>query len=396
LDNLVTACRRAVAVADAADASACLCLAWAGLRLTGPFALGVVLADEVLALPQLQGAAAAGAFWVAGCAWHKTGEHGKALSRIEGGLAAMGPIDDALPRARLMCALGDIKAALGERTAAEQILGEAEVLARRAESGQILCDVLNAAGALAFDMGSTEAAREKYTAGLEQAEKLNAPRGQSGFLGNLGFLHYAEGRLPEARHAYERALALTKNTGDRQWEANTRCNLGLIFHDLGQSAQARSELTLALVMARAMGHCKLEYVVECNLGIVCEALGSLDDARAHFAAAVAGAQASRDVRSEGQFRGYLGLTLARLGHFETARQCLRLGRELLGRAQDPVNLGLLLCHEAEAEAASGNRESATSALVNAHEILVSRGLDTRSELGRRVAQARKSLDQAVR
>src|SRR5207249_4260414 len=59
LDNLVAACRHAVARGDAISATRALELAWAGLQLRGPFALGVELAAQTAAMSALPAALAA-------------------------------------------------------------------------------------------------------------------------------------------------------------------------------------------------------------------------------------------------------------------------------------------------------------------------------------------------
>ena len=58
LDNLVQACRHGVASGDAASATACLCLVWSVLRLTGPLRAAADLAQELRAgwlLPRARG-----------------------------------------------------------------------------------------------------------------------------------------------------------------------------------------------------------------------------------------------------------------------------------------------------------------------------------------------------
>ena len=66
LDNFVVACRRAAARGDADVAANALEGAWAGLRLRGPFRVGIELASVVRAIPGLGAAAAARVHWVAG------------------------------------------------------------------------------------------------------------------------------------------------------------------------------------------------------------------------------------------------------------------------------------------------------------------------------------------
>ncbi len=74
LDNLVVACRRAVARGDVDTAVRSLEGAWAGLGSRGPFQVGAQLASMVQAMPEIRTAAAARVNYIAGCALEHSGK----------------------------------------------------------------------------------------------------------------------------------------------------------------------------------------------------------------------------------------------------------------------------------------------------------------------------------
>ncbi len=384
LDNLVAACRHACAQQDADAACACLRLAWAALRLVGPFRLAVELADAVAALPALTPAQRRSVLWVRAGALFTLGDNDAARVSARQAQALPAGTPEPVLAARLHCLLGELAAMQGDGDEAEDHFDQARTLAEQGGDTATQCQVLNALGALAGDQGRLDEARGWYEEALAVAVAAHDSHWQGGLLGNLGGIHYAEGRLDEALDAYERALVLARESGDHRFEGNTLCNLGLIHHDQGRPDQAEQQLLRSLEMARAMGHRNLENAVLCNLGIAQAAQGRDAEACTQFAAAVEGAAAAGDTRSEGQYRSYLGSALARGGRFDEARACLRRGRELLQQANDPMNLGLLLCSVAECEQLARDWDDAAAALAEARALLDSHGWPAGSELARRV------------
>jgi predicted ATPase/Tfp pilus assembly protein PilF len=392
LENLAAACQRAAADGDTGDAVTCLHLAWAALRLVGPMRRAVELAAAVASLPGLTPAQTARVQTVRAGALFATGDYDAARAAALQAQAAAGDTIEPALSARLHCILGEVEGANGNTDEAGPLLEEARRLADLGGDAGIRCHALNALGALAGDRGRLDEARAFYEAALTVATEARDLRWQGGLLGNLGGVHYAEGRLNEAMDAYERALKLAHRSADLRFEGNTRCNLGLIHHDQGRLPEAEAELTQALEMARTMGQRPLENMVLCNLGIVLTSQGRFEAAYDHFADAVAGSAAAGDLRSEGQYRSYLGLALARCGRFDEARACLRRGRELLLQANDPMNLGLLLCSLAECEQMAQDWADANQALGEARTLLDQHGWPAESELARRLQQMEKPRD----
>lgn len=395
LHNLMQACRHSVAGSQAELAARTLPLAWAALRLVGPFHEAVTLADAVLALPGLDADAQAAVWAVKAGASFAQGDMQAAGQAARQGLQAAEAGHDtaATPTlARLLCVQGEVAAAEGQRDLAEHCLAEARRLAEACGDPATVCHALNSQGSLAFDGGQADEARALYEAGLTVATDARDHRWQCGLLSNLGAIHHQAGRLDEARDAFERALRFAQACGDQRFAGNARCNLGLVHHDQGRLADAERELQATLETARQLGQHALEHGALCNLGMVLSAQGRHELACDLHADAVDGARATGNLHAEGVYRTYLGTALARTGRFDEARACLRRGRELLAQANDAMNLGLLLCAVAECEQLARDWQDAEQALEEARGLLNQHGWPAESELARRLeAVARNAV-----
>ena len=315
IDNLVLACRRAVAHGDAASAVATLDGAWSLLKRSGPFSVAVDLARRVrdgLVLDDQQAATAA---WIEGSALFMQGRDAEARAALEAGVARARAARLQPTEASLLCALGEASAAAGRFADARVQLDAALALAESLQDPQLQCWALNALGGLCTDLAATDEARAHYGRALALARQLGDIRWQGGLLGNLGSLHHQMGQLALAAASYREALALTTEANDQRWEGNTRCNLGLTLHELGQSAAAQPLLDSALAIARHLGHGRLECSVLCNLAIVAgsgSGSGSGHDAalartraRALYGEALTIARRLDDVHMQTQIDGYL-------------------------------------------------------------------------------------------
>ena len=393
LNNLVVACRHAVAFADAPSAIGALVGAWAALRLSGPFRVGAELAVLVLGMPGLHAQQRARAHWVAGSALDVLGEMTPARTHIDQGLALASEAGDRLGEAQLRMAAATQSAAAGHLAEALRDLTRARALAIELGARSLQCLILNDLGSLSHHQGRLDEAREFYDAALGLARALGDHRLEGGLLGNIGGVEYDHGRFDQAQWHYESALALAREVGDRSWEGNARCNLGLLHHEQGRTAQAGPQFEAALTIAREIGHVRLEGTVLCNLGLVFEAQGDLAAAHTHYDQAVTVAREIGDVRLEGQFRGYLGVLDARLGRFSESRACLSTGEALLLEASDHLSLSLLLCGRAEAEQLAGDGAAALHWWQRARALAEPLQVDAATELGRALAHGHALFEQ---
>jgi predicted ATPase/class 3 adenylate cyclase/Tfp pilus assembly protein PilF len=387
-NNLVAACQRAVAGADADSAIGAIVGAWSALRLTGPFRVAADLAALARSLPVLSAEHRVVIEWVAGSALDMLGQVATAHAHFDAGLALILDAGNARGEARLRIAIGTQCANEGRFADAAESMHRALELAQAMGDSSLMCLARIGLGRIADNQGLLAEAHGHYDAALALARKIADRRLEGGVLGNLGGLLHEHGRHEEARAYYERSLTLAHEAGDRRSEGNARCNLGLLHHEQGRSATARFEFETGLRAARELGHARLEVTVLCNLGIVLEAQGELEAALINLEQALAGARELSDRRAEGQFNGYLGALYARLGRAEEARHCLADGESLLVSVADRLSLALLLCQRAHVERLAGDEASARAALAEAGRIADELKVGADSELWRRLKALR--------
>ena len=368
LENLMRACRDAVARGEATTATRALEGAWAALQLRGPFKLGVDLALQALSMPGLPESCAASVNLVAGRALEAVGRVNEARDYYRLALAQARRVGDRLCEGKVQSNLGSLDANEARMDEAREHLRDALRIARAAADRTLECEALNALGNLHHYLGRIEEARAFYQEALEIARTLGDRRWEGGVLGNLGNLDASQGRNAEARSHFEQGLVIAREFGNRQWEGNALCNLGMVHQLQGELAEAAVNLDAALQVAREMGHARLEAIVLCNLGIVHDALGNAEAAKLHYEAALVVARELGDRRSEGEFLGYLGALEGRQGRFLQARAHLDSGARLLRDASDSLNLATLLSARAEVEWLSGQASAARVAYEHAQSI----------------------------
>ncbi|HQZ45479.1 MAG TPA: tetratricopeptide repeat protein [Usitatibacteraceae bacterium] len=388
LENLVAACRRAIALREGLLAAGALEGAWAALRLRGPFETGVELAEEVCAMPDLDDRALARALPALAHARQSCGRPGNADTLCEKALASARATRDGRGEIVATMRLGSLEADKGRLGEARERFLVAIRMAREAGDAKLECTANNELGTVEYSEGRLDEALAHYERAEALAREAGDRRMQGIIVGNLGNLQADLGHAQDARARHEEALAIARETGHRQLEGNTLCNLGMLHTLQGRLPESEAASAAALVLARALGHVRLECIVLCNLGIVLEALARPEEARSRFEAALAIARTLGDSRSEGQFLGYLGLLHARQGRQEEARRCLASGEALLRAASDPVSLGVLLASRAEAEHLAGDAAAAAASLEAAAKLAEEVGAGPSSEIGIAIARVR--------
>jgi predicted ATPase/class 3 adenylate cyclase len=392
LENLVAACRRAVARGDGCTAVLTLRGAWAALRLRGPFELGVALSTMVGQLQGLSAREQAVLGLVRADALRSVGSVAAARARFDEALVhARGAADEAC-EAHILVLSGVLRMDEGDAHAALDDLDRALALARILAAPLLECDAHNALGTAHTYLGELNVAQAEYEAALILARQLNDRRREGGILGNLGSLDVNRGDLSAARERMSASLAIAQDLGDRQWEGNALCNLGLVHQLLGELPQSLTRLQEALACTREIGYARVEGIVHCNLGIVHGQLQHADEAETHYTQALDLSRAVGDHRAQGQILGYLGLLHATQARFAEARHCLDAGAALLQGLADRVSEGVLLCARARAERLAGNLDSAAEALRQAESLAAEIEAGPDSELGSALALAHDALE----
>ncbi len=380
LDNLVTACRGAIARGAADIAVDTLEGAWSALTFRGPYNAALELAAQVGGIPHLAPGAVARVDHIAGRVLSSLGRNAEAYARLEASVTRARDVGDRRCECRALLNLIFIDTNRGRfdhaRTQAEAALR----VARELQDAELEAGANNAFGILELHEGRLEDAVRHYEAALALAQRVGNRQLEGSIVGNLGTSYEQMGSMDACRSNHEQALALARSTGDRRLEGNTLCNLGLMHHLQGRSTEAAECLELALAVGREIGSAHLECVTRCNLGIVYHSLGRFEHARLQLEAAVAVARELRDHRREGQFLSYLGLLHAHCKRADDAQGCLDRSEALLREAGDRASLGILLCHRAEAEHLAGRSASAAAALEEAQQIADDIGALRDSEL----------------
>ena len=392
LANLVVACRRAVAEADAALAAGALQGAWAALNRHGPFGAGLELAEAVCSLPRLDAGAAAQAHAVRGAALDALGRPAEARRDYEAALAHAQQCGDRRCQAAALSCLAVLDRREGRMAPARAGHEEALALARAAGDALAECIARNGLASVEFDQGRLDSARQHYEAALRSARDAGDLAWQCALLNNLGMLYANLGRMDEARRCFEQALASARRVGDRRREGDTLCNLGMLHLVQGQVTEAIAALERALRLAFDLGHVRLQGIAQCNLGLAHEAAGQPRPALVSFEAALQAARGLGDRRLEGQVLGYTGRALARLGEFDRARDAFAAARIRLTEVSDALSLGILLCDCAECEWQAGRAEAAGQALREARAMAAAAGAGAGSELGLALARAERLCD----
>ncbi len=392
LDNFVAACRRAVARADAAMATALLERAWAGLKLRGPFRVGCELALLVLDVPALGAVAASRTHWVAGDALSSCARHAEGYPHFEAALSLALDTGARAVAARALRCLGDLDIHAGRIEQARERFESAMVHAHELQDHCTECDVHNGLGNLEEQLGRLDLATRHYEMALAIARRADDRYREGNILGNLGLVCIDRGLTEQALTRLEAALAAARDTGNLKLAGNTLCNRGMLCQLLGRLAEAQEQLGEALTTARSLGHAQLESIVLCNLGLVLESRADADAARTHFEAAVELARTMGDQRGEGQFLGYLGLLHARQGRDHEARACLDAAQTLLWSAAERLGLGILQCSRAEAEHLVGDAVAAREALAAARAIGAEVGAGADSEIGLAITRVASLLE----
>jgi predicted ATPase/class 3 adenylate cyclase len=394
-ENLVAACRRAVAMGDAHAAMGALLAAWSALKLRGPFSLSEELFHRTFAMPNLTDASRIWIYWIGGMTSYALGHQAKARERINAGLDLSRRLEDWLAEATLSCDLGDLLLGHAEFDQAEKALRSALDIAERLGDLKIRCHALSSLGVLLNYQTNDAQARCYCQAALLFAEELGDVRRVGGIHGNLGMIEYSLGNEQKAQEHYRQALESAISVGDRPWEGNARCNLGLLLHEFGDSQAALSQLLAALEIARQLGNPRLECVTRCNLGLQYEAREDWALAQEQYETAIAVARDLGDRRAEGQFLACLGLLYTRVGRNIDALSCFDRGEKLLTEIADQTSLGLLLCNLAQLRIMSGELRLARRSVTRASSIAKEIGAAENSGLWKAIAKVLILLKQSL-
>lgn len=391
LENLLGACRRAVARGDGEVAAATYQAAWEILDLRGPYAAALDLGQDVLGMPILTSAARARVLRSAAWARFGVGRIGEARELLNRALALHREAGDRRSEGIVLANLGSLHREEGRVTEAEEHLLRALAIHREVANSRREGMVLINLGLLCLEQGRMSESREHSARALAILREAGDRRHESLVLGNLGVLHCDQGQMEEGRRYYEQALAIHREGGDRGSEGFTISNLGSLEVAEGRVEAGQTHFEHALAVHREVGDRFGEGVVLLNLGILHSDLGRMKEAREDLVRALAIHRELGKRRFEGVSLSYLGRLEARSSHPDEARSAFAAAERLLREVGDRVELGKLLCHRGEAECRSGNLELARASLAEAESLAAATAAGPASELGRAIAGLRRTV-----
>jgi len=431
IENLVAACRRAVARGDGATAVGAYGAAWEVLKLRGPFLAGVALGASILDVAGLAAPTRGRVLRNVGVACLSAGRMDEARAHYEQALAIHREVGNRRDEGIALTMLADLDRQQGRmeeaRAHCKQALAVHRELGERRFEGKALCTlgilhaeqgrmdearaqweqvlaicrelddrptegvVLGNLGALHLEQGRMDEARAHYERALAIHRDVGNRKSEGFVLGHVGNLHAAQGRMDEARANFEQALAIHRDVGNRSSEGLVLGNLGALHLEQGRMEEACAHFEQALAIHREVGDRRSEGRTLLNLGVMHAEQGRMDEARANFEQALAIHRGIGYPQGVGQVLGRLGKFHARAGHFGNAWTAFEGGERILRGVGACHDLGIFLCARGEADNAAGDLVRASAALAEATSLAVKIGAGPASELGRAVAALGQAL-----
>lgn len=391
LDNLVVACRRAVARGDGEIAVAAYRAAWEVLALQGPLGLGVALGAQVCAIDGI----AEGQRELARLT------HSEALTRV-GGSEGL--------EAQLGHALGHVRE-IGDRKLEGRIIGklgtvclwEGRLDESRAHYASAL-DIFRELGnslfegkmtgnlAIAYhEQGRAAEAIKNYEAALSIWHELGSLRDEGVTLSNLADLLGEQGQSERAHATFGKALAIMRELGDRDSEAITLQSLSELHLRDGMIEEALESSRASLRLTREMGNRRVEAHALGSLGSSLLEGGEFEESRLMFEQGLATLQSAPNRRLEGYLLGGLGELLFRQGRYAEAAEKLSEGEGLLRELGDGPMLARLLCTRGLVNIALSDLGPASAALAEAETVAAAMSIGPNSDLGRKIERLRQAL-----
>jgi predicted ATPase/class 3 adenylate cyclase/predicted negative regulator of RcsB-dependent stress response len=396
LDNLVIACRRAIARGDGDIAVANARAAYEVLDATGPPSVAVDLAEAVAHLPTPSPWARRHVARLRGLALRMAGRGSEALAHYDAAIALGREAGDRGFEGVTLRALGllhleqgRVDEALAHYSASLAIHRE---MGDRRFEGMTLCNL----GVPHIVQGRMDEALAHFDAALAVAREVGNRRSEGLLLGNLAILHTQQGRIDAAFAHYDAALVIQREVGNRRFEGMTLGNLGILHAQHGRIDEALTHYNAALAIHREVGNRRSEAITLCSLGELDMGRGRLDAAHAHLDDALTVARELGDRRTQGCALGMLGLLHDAQGRIDEARRDFEAGAVLLRAMGDRVQLGRVLCGRASLEQRHGRPDDARAALAEAEALAQAAGAGPASALGQALAAVRDELAAAQR
>ena len=391
LDNVVAACRNAIARADAATAVACYRAAWEVLALQGPFRIAVALGDEILAMPGLDGRLGEQARLSLSEALTRVGATDGLEVRLTEALERVRTIADRKLEVRILGRLGNLCLWAGRVEEAGSHYEEALKCAR-AIGHRLLEARMHGNVAIAHhERGRHDDATTHYEAALAIEREIGSLRDEAITLCNFADLLGARGEIDRARQTFATALALLRELGDHDTEAVTLQQVGELELGQGLIDEALPTLRTAAELSRAIGNRSVYGQALRGLGAALLARGNVDEARSAFEQALAIARSTANRRIEATCLSAMGELASREGRAGEAAELLTNAEKILRELDDRPLLAELLCARGEIDLRCGDPSAAHAALSEAQRIAAEMHSGEASTLSRSMERLRGAL-----
>ena len=433
LDNLVAACKRAVARGDGATAVATLRAAWEAVATQGPFDLVLDLGMQLDGLQQIEPTLRAAALTVVGRLRIATGRLDPAVPLLQRALALARSANDATREANVLTHLsyaerlqgrmdearrhaeqalalhgalgqvdgnalyhlGTVQRQTGAMQEARATFERALAIDRELGDGYAEARILSSLAIVHAEQGRFDEARAHFEGALSISRELGDRRQEGLVLGNLGSLNIEQGRHGLGREQSEAALAIHRDTGERIEEGRTLANIALLDQAAGLVETARRNFFAALAITRDASSRIGEGVVLGYLGALESENGQLDEARLHYDQALAIHRSVGNRRSEGWVLAQLADLLARQGRDDQARALVAQAEAHLRAIGETLDLAELLCLRGRLELAAGEPERARQSLEEANTSAEVLDLDPGAKLWTKIAGLRQAIGAGV-
>ena len=391
LDNLVSACRSAIARVDAATAVACYRAAWEVLALQGPFRIAVALGDEILAMPALDGHLAEQARLSLAEALARVGATEGLEGRLTEALERVRAIADRKLEVRILGRLGNLCLWSGRVEEAGSRYEEALQRARAIEHRLLEARMHGNVAIAHHERGRHDEAATHYEAALAIEREIGSLRDEAITLCNFADLLGARGQSDDARQTFATALALLRELGDRDTEAITLQQLGELELGQGLIDEALPTLRTAVDLSRAIGNRRVYGQALRGLGAALLERGKVDEARSAFEQALAIARSTTNRRIETTCLSAMGELALREGRLADAATLLADAETILRELGDQPLLAKLLCARGELDLRRGDRSAAEGALSEAKRLAVGMHSGEASTLSRAMERLQGAL-----
>ncbi len=390
LDNIIVACRRAVARADESNAHQLFLCANSFLAKNGPWKLAIELGQAVLQIattPWLK----AGIRSALGGLFFQRSEIAEARVHLAESVKIYESLDAHTQAAGPRITLGYI---LHEQGRIDEAREHYEIAIRSAgQSGnrRVEAALLSSLGLLHMDQGRIGEAKASFVAAVVASIDAGDRRREAVARGNLAILHRQQGSFEEARREAGLSIQCNREVGNRQQEAVMLSNLGNIHLDEGRMQEARAAWETSLELHRQMGSRLHEAGVLCSIGKLHLLERELESARAIVDRSLEISRELGDPRHIATALIVLAQIELREDRLEDSKAHVQEGIELI-RALDPIVVALAECTLTEVELRFGDAISAASALERAGQIADQLGVASSSELARTIEEARRLLE----